>query len=93
MSERGAHALVSTMEGWVWAIGQPILVLLVFAVYYLQARTTESPLSGLGESAPDHQLSKPHGETDWAGRRSPVARTNKPHRFTSKATRLVSHVS
>ena len=43
MSESGAHTLMETMEGWALTIGQPVLVLLVFALYYVQAWTTAHP--------------------------------------------------
>jgi hypothetical protein len=42
MSESGASTLVETVEGWALTIGQPVLVLLVFALYFIQAWTAKS---------------------------------------------------
>jgi hypothetical protein len=42
MSESGASTLMETVEGWVLTIGQPVLVLLVFVLYFIQAWTAKS---------------------------------------------------
>jgi hypothetical protein len=42
MSESGADAFLGTAEGWALTIGQPVLVLLVFALYFIQAWTAKS---------------------------------------------------
>jgi hypothetical protein len=42
MSESGDNSLIETVEGWVLTIGQPVLVLLVFALYFIQAWTARS---------------------------------------------------
>jgi hypothetical protein len=71
MSESGAHTLIETMEEWALTIGQPVLVLLVFALYYIQAWTTQSPvqISVNRHSSGGITLSV-SGETGGADRRS-----------------------
>ena len=74
MSEGGVHTLMKTMEGLALTIGQPVLVLLVFALYYVQAWTTANPAHMLADRRGRAVPPSVYGESAAADRRSlPVA--------------------
>ena len=86
MSESGANTLIETVEGWALTIGQPVLVLLVFALYFIQAWTVRSR----DQVSVDHRnsggvsLSLPGATGGGPDRRNiPVAWPMRSHRFTA----------